>query len=214
MLGARPGRSARPLTAARGFLHRACRVPCGPGAATGPDPWVGPPAAINVMLLEEDMTMRTYDLTPLFRSTIGFDRLNGLLDAAFGEDGSNGYPPYNIEKVGEDAYRITMAVAGFAEKDLSIVAQESVLVIAGRLQGESNGNGEGGRFLHRGIAARAFERKFSLADHIKVTGASLVNGLLHVELVREVPEAMKPRQIKIATKSAKEPQTIEAKTAA
>jgi len=158
--------------------------------------------------------MRTYDLTPLFRSTIGFDRLNSLLDAAFGEDGQNGYPPYNIEKVGEDAYRITMAVAGFGEKDLSIVAQESMLVISGRLQGDANGNGDASRYLHRGIASRAFERKFSLADHIKVTGASLVNGLLHVDLVREVPEAKKPRQIQITTKPVKEPQTIEAKSAA
>lgn len=150
--------------------------------------------------------MRTYDLTPLFRSTVGFDRLSGLMDAAFGaEEAGNGYPPYNIEKVGDEAYRITMAVAGFAEKDINITAQESLLVIAGRLQDEA---GTEHKFLHRGIAARAFERKFSLADHIKVTGASLVNGLLHVELAREVPEAMKPRQIKIATKSA-QPTVIE-----
>ncbi|MSP82642.1 MAG: Hsp20 family protein [Alphaproteobacteria bacterium] len=151
--------------------------------------------------------MRTYDLSPLFRSTVGFDRLSTLMDAAFGaEEAGNGYPPYNIEKLDEDAYRITMAMAGFAEKDISLTAQDNLLVIAGRIQGD----GEGERkFLYRGIATRAFERKFSLADHIKVTGASLVNGLLHVELAREVPEAMKPRQIKIATKTAKESTVIE-----
>ena len=151
--------------------------------------------------------MRTYDLSPLFRSTVGFDRLSGLMDAAFGADESgNGYPPYNIEKLGDEAYRVTMAVAGFAEKDLSITAQDNLLVIAGRIQAD----GEAERkFLYRGIATRAFERKFSLADHIKVAGAALVNGLLHVELVREVPEAMKPRQIKITTKTTKEPTVIE-----
>jgi molecular chaperone IbpA len=133
------------------------------------------------------MTMRAYDLSPLFRSTVGFDRLSDLFDTAFGgEEPTNGYPPYNIEKTGEDAYRITMAVAGFGEQDLTITAQEDVLVIAGRLHDGREGER---RFLHRGIATRAFERKFSLADHIRVAGASIVNGLLHVDLVREVPEA-------------------------
>ncbi len=151
--------------------------------------------------------MRTYDLSPLFRSTVGFDRLGDLMDAAFGNDeAGNGYPPYNIEKVGEEAYRVTMAVAGFAEKDLVVTAQDNQLIVAGRIQAEAEGER---KYLHRGIAARAFERKFSLADHIKVAGAALVNGLLHVDLVREVPEAMKPRQIKIATKSTREPTVIE-----
>ena len=157
--------------------------------------------------------MRAYDLSPLFRSTVGFDRLSDLFDAAFGgEEPTNGYPPYNIEKTGEDAYRITMAVAGFGEGDLAITAQENLLVIAGRLQ---NGPETERRYLHRGIATRAFERKFSLADHIKVAGATLVNGLLNVDLVREVPEAMKPKQVKISTKATKEPHVIEgAKSAA
>ena len=155
--------------------------------------------------------MHAYDLSPLFRSTVGFDRLSDLFDTAFGAE-DVGYPPYNIEKTGEDTYRITMAVAGFGEKDVTVTAEDDVVVIAGRVQGETNGER---KFLHRGIAARAFERKFSLADHIRVAGAALVNGLLHVELVREVPEAMKPRQITIGTRAAKEPAVIEgAKTAA
>lgn len=154
--------------------------------------------------------MRTYDLSPLFRSTVGFDRLSDLMDAAFGaEESGGGYPPYNIEKVGEDAYRVTMAVAGFAEKDLSITAQDNLLVVAGRIQGEPEAER---KFLYRGIATRAFERKFSLADHIKVSGASLVNGLLHVDLVREVPEAMKPRTIQIGGPTAKV-KSIDAKAA-
>ncbi len=157
--------------------------------------------------------MRTYDLSPLFRSSVGFDRLSDLFDEAFGaEDQSPGYPPYSIEKTGADAYRITMAVAGFGEADLTVTAQDNLLVIAGRQQ---EAREDESRFLHRGIATRAFERKFSLADHIRVEGAALANGLLHVDLVREVPEAMKPRQIKITAKPAKEPTVIEgAKSAA
>jgi molecular chaperone IbpA len=156
--------------------------------------------------------MRTYDLSPLFRSTVGFDRLSGLFDAAFGAEDQNGYPPYNIEKTAEDNYRVTMAVAGFAEKDLTVTAQENLLVVAGRVQEPT---GAERQTLYRGIAARAFERKFSLADHIRVAGATLQNGLLHVDLVREVPEQMKPKQIKIATKSQREPEAIEgSKTAA
>ncbi len=151
--------------------------------------------------------MRTYDMTPLFRSTVGFDRLSDLFDAAFGGDEpANGYPPYNIEKTGEDAYRITMAVAGFGEKDLTITAQENLLTVSGRIQEPREGER---RFLYRGIAARAFERKFSLADHIRVAGASSQNGLLNVDLVREVPEAMKPKQIRITVKTAREPEVIE-----
>ena len=153
----------------------------------------------------------TLDLSPLFRSTIGFDRMSRLLDAATRVDESAlSYPPYNIEVLGEDAYRITMAVAGFGENDISITAQENSLVITGKLAAKSD---DERKFLHRGIAGRAFERRFELADHIRVSGASLVNGLLHVELVREVPEAMKPRSIKIETKAATKPTVIEGKAA-
>src|SRR5215471_10813194 len=163
------------------------------------------------MLLPGGYGMRTtLDLSPLFRSTIGFDRMSRLLDAATRVDESAlSYPPYNIEVLGEDAYRITMAVAGFGENDISISAQENSLVITGKLAKSDDDR----KFLHRGIAGRAFERRFELADHIKVSGASLVNGLLHVELVREVPEAMKPRTIKIETKAAK-PTVIEGSKAA
>ena len=138
--------------------------------------------------------MRTYDFSPLFRSTVGFDRLARVLDSVAGEQAPS-YPPYNIEKTGEDAYRITMAVAGFGDADLDIHTRENKLVIAGKI--ERGDDTEGRSFLHRGIAGRSFERQFSLADHIKVAAASLENGLLHVDLVREVPEAMKPRSIEI-----------------
>jgi len=155
--------------------------------------------------------MRTLDLSPLFRSTIGFDRMTRLLDAAARlDDGAVSYPPYNIEVLDENAYRITMAVAGFGEGDLTITAQENSLVISGKVAKSE----EERKFLYRGIAGRAFERRFELADHIKVSGASLVNGLLHVELVREVPEAMKPRSIKIDTKATAKPTVIEGHKAA
>ena len=154
--------------------------------------------------------MRTLDLSPLFRSTIGFDRMTRLLDAATRlDDSALSYPPYNIEVLGDDAYRITMAVAGFGEGDINITAQENSIVISGKVAKSE----EERKFLYRGIAGRAFERRFELADHIKVSGASLINGLLHVDLVREVPEAMKPRTIKIDTKSAK-PTVIEGSKAA
>lgn len=139
--------------------------------------------------------MRSYDLSPLFRSTVGFDRMTRLLENALnGEDGSqNAYPPYNIEKLGDDQYRITMAVAGFALGDLEITAHPNLLIVQGKAKEQ-----QGGTFLHRGIAGRAFERRFQLADHIRVNNAALENGLLHIELVREVPEAMKPRTIQIS----------------
>jgi molecular chaperone IbpA len=139
-------------------------------------------------------TMTNFDFSPLFRSTIGFDRLSHLFDQAQLNDGVS-YPPYNIEKTGEDSYRITMAVAGFGEDDVNIVAQENTLLVSGRAKPVD----EKTEYLHRGIAGRAFERSFQLADHIKVVGATMVNGLLHVELVREVPEAKRPRTIKIET---------------
>jgi len=148
--------------------------------------------------------MRTYDFSPLYRSTVGFDRLFDLLDHA--GRGETNWPPYNIEKRGETEYRITMAVAGFASDELEVTAKEGALVVTGKAQKEE----EQGRYLHRGIARRAFERRFQLADHIRVAGASLDNGLLHVDLVREVPEALKPRKIEIA---AAKPQVIEQKAA-
>ena len=139
--------------------------------------------------------MRHYDFSPLYRSTVGFDRFASLLDQASTADaGANSYPPYNIEKVDEDAYRITLAVAGFAEDELNIEAKEGQLVISGKkapVEGEA-------KYLHRGIAERAFERRFQLADHVRATSAVTANGLLHVDLVREVPEALKPRTIQIA----------------
>ena len=142
--------------------------------------------------------MNTFDLTPLFRSSIGFDRMQRMLDtAARGIDAGNSYPPYNIESLGENAYRITMAVAGFREDDIDVTVTDNVLVVRGALKDEEDTEGD---FLHRGIARRPFERQFNLADHIKVSEAGLENGLLHVDLVREVPEAMKPRKIEIKSR--------------
>jgi molecular chaperone IbpA len=156
----------------------------------------------------EDVVMDGFDFSPLFRSTIGFDRLTRLIDAAGQLDsGSTAYPPYNIEATGENAYRLTMAVAGFGSDDLEITAKEGALVVTGKARKED----EGKHYLHRGIARRAFERRFQLADHIRVAGASLDNGLLHVDLVREVPEALKPRKIEINTGAP--PKVIEQKAA-
>jgi molecular chaperone IbpA len=138
--------------------------------------------------------MRTFDLAPLYRSTVGFDRLFSLFDQAAGHDGAPGYPPYNIERTGDNEYRITVAVAGFSEADVNIEAKENTLTIRGEKQAKTEATGE---VLYRGIAARAFERVFQLADFVQVKGASLENGLLHVDLVREIPEAKKPRQIPI-----------------
>src|SRR5438552_13083450 len=155
--------------------------------------------------------MDRFDFSPLFRSTIGFDRLTRLVDAATRVDNSAlTYPPYNIEKTGEDSYRLSMAVAGFAPEEIDLTVQENSLLVTGKAKKED----ENGRYLHRGIARRAFERRFSLADHIKVVGANLENGLLHVDLVREVPEAMKPGTIKIAGGEPTRPQVIDQKTAA
>ena len=143
--------------------------------------------------------MRTLNLNPLFRQTVGFDRLINLMDAAQrAEDAGSSYPPYNIEKLADDRYRISMAVAGFAPSDITIVAKPNQVTVSG----QSKSDDEKAQFLHRGIAGRAFERKFDLADHIRVDTASLENGLLHIELVREVPEAMKPRTIAITTANA------------
>ena len=153
--------------------------------------------------------MRSYDFAPLFRSSVGFDNMARMLDS-LSADTAPAYPPYNIEKTGEDQYRITMAVAGFGEKDLEIRTQDNTLVITGRIV-KSEDEAER-TFLHRGIAERAFERQFSLAEHVKVVDASLENGLLHVQLVREVPEAMKPRTIEIKSSKGKSRQ-IESKAA-
>ena len=149
--------------------------------------------------------MRSYDLTPFYRSTVGFDRLFSLLDQAASE-ASPGYPPYNIERTGETTYRISVAVSGFSEGELSIVAKENTLTIKG--EKSSNENGTKAEVLYRGIAARAFERVFQLADFVQVKNASLENGLLHVDLVREIPEAKKPRSIPISS-VAQAPQVVD-----
>jgi molecular chaperone IbpA len=143
--------------------------------------------------------MRHFDLTPLYRSTVGFDRLFSLLDPTTGVNPalSQTYPPYNIERTGENAYRISVAVAGFGESDLAIETKEGSLLIRGSKETKVKEADDSRQLLHQGIAARAFERRFQLADHVQVTSASLENGLLHVDLVREIPEAQKPRQIPI-----------------
>ena len=147
--------------------------------------------------LNGGLPMRTYDLTPFYRSTVGFDRLFSMLDQTTA-DTSPGYPPYNIERTGENAYRITVAVSGFSQSELSIVAKENTLTIKGdKVAGETGK--DKAEVLYRGIAARAFERVFQLADYVVVKNASLENGLLHVDLSREIPEAKKPRSIPIAT---------------
>ncbi len=142
--------------------------------------------------------MRAFDISPLLRSSIGYENLNRIIEfAGRVEGGESPYPPYNIEKVGDDAYRIAMAVAGFAENELDLTVQENLLIITG--QAASDGDAGERVFLHRGIAKRAFERRFQLADTIKVTGASYAHGLLNIELVREIPEHKKPRKIEIGT---------------
>ncbi|MBP2237374.1 molecular chaperone IbpA [Sinorhizobium kostiense] len=153
--------------------------------------------------------MRHFDFSPLYRSTVGFDRLFTMLDSLGQPDQAQGYPPYNIERTGENAYRITMAVAGFDESELSVEARENTLTIKGE-KGEEKG--EETQFLHRGIAKRAFERRFQLADHVEIRSASLKNGLLHVDLVREIPEAAKPRRIEITSVGSQAKQ-IEAQSA-
>ncbi|MBB1094040.1 Hsp20 family protein [Rhodopseudomonas palustris] len=151
--------------------------------------------------------MRTFDLTPFYRSTIGFDRLFNLLDQTPGDAAAPGYPPYNIERTGENAYRISVAVSGFSPAELSIVSKENTLTIKG--EKTANENGAKAEVLYRGIAARAFERAFQLADYVTVKNASLENGLLHVDLVREIPEAKKPRSIPISTAAVSAPQVVD-----
>ena len=152
--------------------------------------------------------MRTFDLSPLYRSTVGFDRLFDMLGT--GNDAAPGYPPYNIERTAENDYRVTVAVAGFGDSELSIEAKENTLTIKGEKQAkEDQAENE---VLYQGIAARAFERVFQLADHVTVKGAALENGLLHVDLVREIPEAKKPRQIPIGNGNG-QPKVVEARAA-
>lgn len=154
--------------------------------------------------------MRHVDFSPLYRSTVGFDRLFTMLDSLAQPDSGQTYPPYNIERTGEDAYRISMAVAGFSEDEIAIEAHRNVLSIKGERNAEADG--EGAELLYRGIASRAFERRFQLADHVDVTGANLKNGLLHIDLKRSIPEELKPRKIAISAASDKSAKQIEAKT--
>jgi molecular chaperone IbpA len=152
--------------------------------------------------------MRTaFDFSPLFRSSVGFDHVFDLLSSAADLQAVDNWPPYDIAKTGEDQYRITMAVAGFAPEELDIVMQPNLLVVSGQKRGDG-----GARYLYRGIATGSFERRFQLADYVQVTGAKLENGLLHVDLVREIPEAKKPRQIPIGNGKAKA-EVLEAKAA-
>ena len=152
--------------------------------------------------------MQTFDFAPFTRSSIGFDRLFELLEGTRGDLGDTTYPPYNIEKVSDDAYRITMAVAGFDRDELQIVSHQNTLTVSGRKKPEENR-----QYLHRGLAARAFQRQFNLADFVKVDGAGLENGLLTIDLVREVPEAMKPRHIDIGQTTPSNVTKLEAKAA-
>ncbi|MCA0044513.1 Hsp20 family protein [Celeribacter litoreus] len=141
--------------------------------------------------------MRNFDLTPLYRATVGFDQIADLMDRVISQDVSQpSYPPYNIEKTAEDAWRISLAVAGFSTEDIAIEQRENALVVSARKAETEEEKGK--TYLHRGIATRAFERRFTLAEHVRVTGASHENGMLHIDLKREVPEALKPRRIEIA----------------
>ncbi|MEL7116148.1 MAG: Hsp20 family protein [Pseudomonadota bacterium] len=153
--------------------------------------------------------MRTYDFAPLYRATVGFDRIADLMDRVLTTDTPQpSYPPYNIEKTADDAYRISLAVAGFTEDEMSVEVKEHSLVVAAR-KGDDAGDVT---YLHRGIATRAFERRFQLADHIRVTGATHANGMLHIDLVREVPEALKPRRIEIANAKTVNAKAVENKS--
>eukprot|EP01013_Petalomonas_cantuscygni_P039210 TRINITY_DN70558_c0_g1_i1.p2 TRINITY_DN70558_c0_g1~~TRINITY_DN70558_c0_g1_i1.p2 ORF type:complete len:158 (+),score=41.90 TRINITY_DN70558_c0_g1_i1:84-557(+) len=152
--------------------------------------------------------MRSFDLAPLYRATVGFDQMADMMDRVLSTDApSPTYPPYNIEKTAEDGWRISLAVAGFGPADLSVETRENALLVSGK---KADGD-EGKTYLHRGIATRAFERRFTLADHVRVTGASHADGMLHIDLVREVPEALKPRQISIESQPAVDTEVLEGK---
>ena len=154
--------------------------------------------------------MRNFDPTPLFRASVGFDRVADLMDRMLAaEPAQPGYPPYNIEKTDENAYRISVAVAGFSAEELTVEVKENALLITARKADED----EGRVYLHRGIATRAFERRFHLADHVRVSGAAHVDGMLHIDLVREVPEALKPRQIEITRGAPSRDKLVEASAA-
>ena len=151
--------------------------------------------------------MRTFDLAPLHRATVGFDQITDLMDRILSNDaGTQSYPPYNIEKTADDSWRISIAVAGFSENDLQVEVKENALHVTAKKADDDADR----TYLHRGIATRAFSRRFHLADHVKVTGASHENGMLHIDLTREVPEALKPRRIEIATAPKVEQDVIEA----
>ena len=154
--------------------------------------------------------MSTIDLTPLYRTMVGFDRMANMIDSAARLDGAQGYPPYNIERVADDEFAIEIAVAGFGEDEIDIETKDGLLTVAGRKAQDEDAAER--QFLHRGIAERGFLRRFQLADHVVVTGADLRNGLLRIELVRELPEAKKPRKIEIgAPKKGRKPKLIEGK---
>jgi molecular chaperone IbpA len=158
---------------------------------------VQPKSIGNISLKYEDIIMRTVDLSPLYRSFIGFDQLASLMDAAARSDKQPSFPPYNIEALDKDKYRITMAIAGFSENELSIESENNTLKVAGTKASKDENTER--KFIHQGIAERNFERKFQLGAHVKVLGADLKNGLLSIELEREIPEALKPRKIEIGT---------------
>lgn len=153
--------------------------------------------------------MRTYDFAPLYRATVGFDQIADMLDRVLTTEGTQpSYPPYNIEKLDDDAYRISIAVAGFSESDLTVEVRENALIVSARKAEESDDRS----YLHRGIATRAFERRFHLADHVRVRGASHEDGMLHINLEREIPEALKPRQIAINSAAQIEKDVVDAKS--
>lgn len=156
--------------------------------------------------------MRSFDFTPLYRASVGFDQIADLMDRVLASEVSQpSYPPYNIEKTADDSYRISIAVAGFSEQDLTIDLRDGALHVSAR---RTESDADAARvYLHRGIATRAFSRRFDLADHVRVSGASLENGMLHIDLLREVPEALKPRRIEIARSDDVQPRTVEAETA-
>ncbi len=153
--------------------------------------------------------MRNFDLAPLYRATVGFDQIADMMDRVLTSDVAQPtYPPYNIEKIADDGWRISIAVAGFAEADLSVELREGALIVSA----QKADDGEERTYLHRGIATRAFERRFQLADHVRVTGASHADGMLHIDLVREVPEALKPRRIAIESRSGSDKDVVDAKS--
>ena len=152
--------------------------------------------------------MRSLDFAPLYRATVGFDPIADLMDRVLSNDGGgSSYPPYNIEKTGDDGYRISVAVAGFSDNDISVEVKENALHISAKQQADTDNTR---KFLHRGIATRAFDRRFTLADHVRVTGALHENGMLHIDLIREIPEALKPRRIEITKGSVPQMDAIEA----